>query len=145
MKMSLLIINLKLVYDSEPNALLSDFSNGYIWKYHGFLECDVLSSNNKNCIPFIILVQLLKMISRLRLSMVKELYGIFDLELLNITKYLNTKDKTYSIKLNNIGDIIVNKIIILHKEIYKKENDYTLKLINNDMTLFLISSKGEYK
>ena len=85
------------------------------------------------------------MISRLRLSMVKELYGIFDLELLNITKYLNTKDKTYSIKLNNIGDIIVNKIIILHKEIYKKENDYTLKLINNDMTLFLISSKGEYK
>jgi len=60
MKMSLLIINLKLVYDSEPNALLSDFSNGYIWKYHGFLECDVLFSNNKNLIPFIFLVQLLK-------------------------------------------------------------------------------------
>ena len=39
--------NMKLEYDSKINALLlSNKFNNYIWKYHGYKDCDKLISNN---------------------------------------------------------------------------------------------------
>ena len=169
--------DLKLEYDSEPNALLlSDKPKNYIWKYHGSLICDYISSAKDNCNGIYSLTPLYRKNNTnpwLQLDYDGKLYGSFDLELLNIQKYLNVTDPIYSLILNKNGDIVINGDKYLHKEYHRIENYYTLELINsetdnndllkytyikndnneiivnnyinNELTLALKSSRGEYK
>ncbi|ORX43101.1 hypothetical protein BCR32DRAFT_308795 [Anaeromyces robustus] len=126
--------NMKLEYDSKINSLLlSNNIGSYIWKYPGYINCDQLKSNNETCNT----IYSLSSINRndhpwLQLLPNGKLYGSYFLELLDIQHYLNTTDPIYSLKLNNLGDIVINDDKFLHKEYYKSENYYLLELINGN-------------
>jgi hypothetical protein len=140
--------DLKLIYDSEPNSLILQTNNKeMVWRYGSFLYCDVLNSSDKNCNVVYSLspIRNKNNVQWLHLSCNGILYGEFYMELMNINKYLSFGDVVYSIILSETGDIIINNEIYLHKEYHIKEDFYTLKSINNGLTLALKSSRGEYK
>jgi len=145
-ELKLLDNGLYLICEKETKTIESLPSDK---KYTLTIKCnlinEVLSSNNEEYNNLYSLSPAVKDEKTwLHLSNVGVLYGLFELELLDINDYLDIEDTIYSINLKN-GDIIVNKGIALHREYHKKEDNYILKLINNDVTLVLISSRGEYK
>ncbi|KAG4108358.1 hypothetical protein H8356DRAFT_918592 [Neocallimastix lanati (nom. inval.)] len=142
------IPNMKLEYYSKPNALVLSNNTDIIWKYPGYLDCNVLSSSNDECRDIYSLSPIYEKdgkIPWLQLSTQGMLYRRYGMPLLDINSYLNTNEIIYSINLTKDGDILVNNNLSLHREYYKPENSYSLELINNDLTLVLKSSRGEYK
>jgi len=139
---------LKLIYDSEPNSLLlTNYNENIIWRYDGYIYCDVLSSSDENCNSIYSLSPLYNKDNNkwLHLNDNGILFGEFYVELMNLNDYLKTNDVIYSLRVTEDGDILVNKDKYLHKEYYRKEKLYTLEVLEDGLTLALKSSRGEYK
>jgi hypothetical protein len=143
------IKNMKLEYDSLPNALILSNSTTNIWKYHGSLYCNKLFSDNEDCNSVYSFTPVYRDNNDPWLHLVDGALYKYNNLIYNITKDINTDEVIYSFSVNKDGSIgINNNKFIIHKEYYRVEKNYVLELYDeniNNLKLVLKSSEGEIK